>query len=174
MSNPFIGEIRMFGGNFAPANWAFCNGQLMSIAQNDALYALIGTTYGGDGVNTFGLPDLQGRIPLHQGTSGGNTAVIGERAGVENVTLTTNQLPIHNHPVSAAGGANSDSPANNLLASTATGSELYAQAGSAGLNQAAPQEIPPSGGSNFPHDNMMPFLAVSFIICLFGIFPSRN
>jgi microcystin-dependent protein len=174
MSDPFIGEIRMFGGSFAPVNWAFCNGQLMAIDQNDALYALIGTTYGGDGVNTFGLPDLQGRIPLHQGSNGGNTAVIGQLAGVENVTLTTNQLPIHNHPVSAAAGANSASPANNLLASTATGSELYARAGSAGFNQAAPQEIPPSGGSNFPHDNMMPFLAVSFIICLFGIFPSRN
>jgi microcystin-dependent protein len=116
MSNPYIGEIRMFGGNFAPAGWAFCNGQLVAISQNDALFTLIGTTYGGDGQNTFGLPDLQGRIPLHMGTNPqtGTNFVIGEKAGGESVTLTTQQIPVHNHPfiVSAAKG---DTPMWALL-----------------------------------------------------------
>lgn len=160
----------MFGGNFAPRNWAFCNGQLMAISQNDALFALIGTTYGGDGQNTFALPNLQGRVPMHQG----NGTVIGEIAGAESVTLLTAQLPLHSHNVAIGTDAVTPLPTNNRLAMTATGSEIYAPAAGATLVQAAPQEIPVSGGGNQPHNNLMPFLVVSFIICLFGIFPSQN
>ncbi len=169
MSNPFIGEIRMFSGNFAPQGWAFCNGQLMAIAQNDALFTLLGTTYGGDGQNTFGLPDLRGRVPVHQGSG----FIIGQLAGNETATVLTNQLPPHIHTVGVGGSANTNSPLNNRLASTAAGSEIYAPPGGP-IVPAAPQEIPLTGGGSQPHDNMMPFLTVSFIISLFGIFPSQN
>ncbi len=169
MSNPFVGEIRMFGGNFAPQGWAFCSGQLMAIAQNDTLFTLIGTTYGGDGQNTFALPDLRGRVPIHQGSG----FVIGQLAGSESVTLTSNQLPPHVHTVNVGGSASTNSPANARLASTAAGSEIYAPPGGP-IVPAAPQEIPATGGGSQPHDNMMPFLTVSFIISLFGIFPSQN
>src|SRR5476649_1824071 len=111
----------MFGGNFAPQGWAFCSGQLMAIAQNDTLFNLIGTTYGGDGQNTFALPDLQGRVPIHQGSG----FIIGQLSGSENVTLSTNQLPPHVHTVSVGGSASTSSPSNGRLASTATGSEIY-------------------------------------------------
>jgi microcystin-dependent protein len=173
MGSPYVGEIRMFGGNFAPAGWAFCNGQLVPISQNDVLFTLIGTTYGGDGQNTFGLPDLQGRIPLHMGTDAGTgtTFSIGEKAGSETVTLTTQQLPSHNHALMAStNAAGSNAPANNMLATTTTDFYFAAPATAA----LAPQSIGPSGGGNQPHENLMPFLAVSFIISLFGIFPTQN
>lgn len=173
MSEPFLGEIRMFGGNFAPTGWAMCNGQLMSISQNTALFALLGTTYGGDGVTTFELPDLQGRLPIHQGTDpSGNSYVIGQRAGEEFVTLTVNQMPSHAHQMVAASDASSQSlPVGNLTANTtAAGVNLYGSGTAAAM---APAAINSVGGSQ-PHDNSMPFVVVNFIIALEGIFPSRS
>jgi microcystin-dependent protein len=165
MSDPYIGEIRMFAGNFAPRDWAFCAGQAIAISENEALFALIGTTYGGDGVNTFNLPDLRGRIPIHQGPS----FAIGQMAGEESVTLTPNQLPQHTHTAHAdAGAGGQTSPAGNVWA----GSSDFAVAGSIDAQMAA-GALEVAGGSE-PHDNMVPFLAVHFIICLFGIFPSQN
>jgi microcystin-dependent protein len=166
MSQPFIGEIRMFGGNFAPAGWAFCNGQVMSIAQNNALFALIGTTYGGDGVQTFNLPNLMGRLPTHQG--GG--FVIGQLAGTENVTLTLNQIPQHNHSVAAATSANSKSPSGAVYGGNTADHVYTANAPSAQMNAG----MVGIGGGSQPHSNMMPYGVVSFIISLFGIFPSQN
>jgi microcystin-dependent protein len=168
VSDPYIGEIRMFGGSFAPAGWAFCNGQLIPISENDALFTLIGTTYGGDGQETFALPDLQGRVPIHQG----NGFVLGQTAGVESVTLTTQQLPIHNHAwlASQNPGATTNPPAN-VLASVPAGGSVYIQdQASVALNQ---QSLQPMGGSQ-PHENMQPFLVISFILSLFGIFPPQN
>lgn len=174
----FLGEIRLFAGNFPPQGWTFCDGALLSIAQNDALFALIGTTYGGDGQSTFALPDLRGRVPLHQGTLAGNNYVIGQKAGVESVTLTNSQLPAHSHaagastavPPSAGSGVNLAGAAAYVPAAPAK-PRLYAAAGSSTVAM-SPQAIQPSGG-NQPHDNMAPFLAVSFIIALAGIFPSQ-
>lgn len=173
MSTPYIGEIRMFAGNFAPVNWAMCNGQLLPISQYDALYALIGTTYGGDGQQTFALPNLQSRIPLHQGTNPGNgqTYVIGQIAGEETVTLTVPTIPSHRHTVLAATNASSVSP-----------SGAYFGGGQANLSMyfAPPPSVPMStqmvgiGGGSQPHENMVPFLAVTFIIALFGIFPTQG
>jgi microcystin-dependent protein len=173
MANNFVGEIRMFAGSFAPAGWVFCNGQLLPISENEILFNLIGTTYGGDGQSNFAVPDLQCRIPLHMGTDPGTgtTFVLAQAAGVENVTLTTQQIPSHSHSLMAstnAGGSNA--PANNMLGTTTTNFYFAAPATAA----LAPQSIGASGGGNQPHDNMMPFLAVSFIISLFGIFPSQN
>lgn len=179
MSEQFTGEIRMFGGNFAPRNWAFCNGQLISIAENNALYALIGTTYGGDGQTTFGLPNLQGRLPLNQGNGSGLTPrTLGEIAGTEDVTLLQTQLPNHNHAANATSAdGNITGPANNAVPAkpASSGAFLYAVPGTAPVVPVAmpPQSIGPQGGSQ-PHANMMPSLAVSFIIALYGIFPSRN
>ena len=174
MGEPFIGEIRMFGGSFAPAGWAFCAGQLMPISENDTLFNLIGTTYGGDGQETFGLPDLQGRIPIHAGTgSDGITYQLGEKAGVETVTLTVNTIPAHNHTVVAsADPGNVPNPGNAIFAAGGGGEQMYSTppvnpAGS--LNAGA---ILPSGGSQ-PHDNTAPFLCISFILSLFGVFPHQ-
>lgn len=168
MSNPFIGEIRMFGGTFAPQGWAFCNGQLMAISQNDSLFTLIGTTYGGDGQTTFGIPDFQGRIPIHQG--GGLT--IGEKAGTESVTLTTQQIPVHNHVAQCSTDPGSQGPANGVWAAHAS-QQIYTSNAPAGVQFNANAAIGGAGGSQ-PHDNMMPFLVVSFIISLFGVFPTQN
>lgn len=171
MSSPFVGEIRMFGGNFAPAGWALCDGQLLPISENDTLFTLIGTTYGGDGQTTFALPDLQGRLPVHQGTGAGlSTRVIGEKSGVENVTLTTNQIPSHTHSAlgqSATG--NQPSPAGNVWAASSL-NQFSSSAANVTMNAAS---IGNSGG-NQPHDNFMPYLCVNFIISLFGIFPTQN
>lgn len=175
MSQPYVGEIRMFGGNFAPAGWAFCDGQLMPISENDTLFTLIGTTFGGDGESTFGIPDLRGRVPIHAGTaSSGNTYVLGETGGVESVTISTQQMPIHNHPALAASAGQVASPAGGVLAtavSSQAGMKIYSTAApTTGLNA---NSISASGGSQ-PHDNIQQTLAVSFIISLFGIFPSQT
>jgi len=173
MSSPYIGEIRMFAGNFAPAGWALCNGALLPISENDALFNLIGTTYGGDGQSTFALPNLQSRIPIHQGPG----FVIGQTGGEETVTLTTNQIPSHNHAVlasSTAGG--SANPSGNVLANEGgTGNaqvSLYNNAPTA-FQAISPSTIGNAGGSQ-PHDNMAPYLCVNFILSLFGVFPSQT
>lgn len=170
MGQPYIGEIRMFGGNFAPAGWAFCNGQLLPIAENDALFNLIGTTYGGDGQETFGLPNLQGRAPVHQGTGPGlSTYQLGEAAGVESVTLTINQIPIHTHPLLATEiSAQNPQPEGSVLSQSPTIQPYLTDAGQVALS---PNAVSPVGGSQ-PHENMQPFLCISFIISLFGVFPS--
>jgi microcystin-dependent protein len=161
----------MFAGNFAPAGWAFCAGQTVPIAENDALYTLIGTTYGGDGEETFGLPDLQGRIPIHQG--GAFNHQVGEKSGVESVTLNTQQLPVHNHRVAATidQGTLPD-PANNVLARSATPGVFLYNSDVADVQLAVPS-VTPVGGSQ-PHDNMGPYLVINYIISLFGIFPSQT
>ncbi|WP_196137518.1 phage tail protein [Aliikangiella sp. G2MR2-5] len=177
MSEPYIGEIRMFAGNFTPRSWANCSGQLLSIAQNNALFALLGTTYGGDGRTTFALPDFQGRIPVHQGLGPGLTPrVIGQKFGSEKVTLNVNQIPNHNHAfVASLNDADSSNPASDVLASQSDGDKPYAGAASdpANFQQLNSQTIGLSGGG-LSHTNMMPSLCVNFIICLFGIFPSRS
>lgn len=172
MSSPYIGEIRMFGGNFAPNGWAFCNGQLLPIAENDALFALIGTTYGGDGETTFALPDLRSRVPIHQGTgSSGTSYQPGGSGGGETVTLTTSQIPIHNHALTATTTlGNETNPAENVLAQS-TRADMYEERSPNA--QLAPNALSPAGGSQ-PHDNIQPYLAISFIISLFGIFPSQT
>ena len=172
MSNPFIGEIRMFGGNFAPQGWAFCDGTLMQISQNDTLFNLIGTTYGGDGQNTFALPDLRGRVPIHQGTAAGlSTYVIGENGGVETETLSTTQIPAHRHGLLAnpAPGALSG-PSGSYFGASSSLALYSGNSPNASLNAAALS----NGGGSQPHDNLQPFLCVSFIISLFGVFPTRN
>lgn len=171
MSEPFLGEIRVFAGNFAPSGWAFCDGSLLPISENDALYALIGTTYGGDGVSTFRLPDVRGRSPLHQGKGPRVTSnhVIGEQGGVEEVTLTALQMPAHSHQPTYAATATSTSPAAARWA--AQGSSAYSDAAPAA--QLAADALMPAGGGQ-SHENMLPFLAVSYIIALTGIFPSQG
>ena len=171
MSNPYIGEIRIFAGNFAPSGWAFCDGSLLAISQYSALFNLIGTTYGGDGLSTFGLPNLLGRIPVHQGTdSQGNSYVLGQEGGAESVMLTANQLPIHTHAAQgSANGGSSNSAANGVWANW-TGSQYSDQPPNAQMNAGALA----SSGSNAAHDNRMPYVAVSYIISLFGIYPSQN
>ena len=165
MAQPYVGEIRMFAGNFAPAGWMFCEGQLLPISENETLFQLIGTTYGGDGESTFALPDLRGRIPIHQG----NGFVLAETGGAEEITLTTQQIPIHSHPMlaSVAAGQNSD-PANQVTAQHPTMSLYSALPPNAPLS---PLVVGSVGGSQ-PHTNFQPYLCVDFIISLFGIFPS--
>lgn len=165
MAQPYVGEVRMFGGNFAPAGWMFCEGQLLPISENETLFQLIGTTYGGDGESTFALPDLRGRIPIHQG----NGFLLAETGGVEDVTLTFNQIPTHSHPfLGSTNTATSPQPANNVPGKS-TQIDLFINAIPGDpLNQAA---TVPVGGSQ-PHTNFAPYLCVSFIISLFGLFPS--
>lgn len=165
MAQPYVGEIRMFAGNFAPAGWMFCEGQLLPISENETLFQLIGTTYGGDGQSTFALPDLRGRLPLHQG----NGFVLAETGGAEEITLTVNQIPAHSHPLLASTSvANQSSPANNVVAQS-TSADLYIEDTPA-ANMAA-TAIGSVGGSQ-PHTNFQPYLCVNHIISLFGIFPS--
>jgi microcystin-dependent protein len=165
VAQPYVGEIRMFAGNFAPAGWMFCEGQLLPISENETLFQLIGTTYGGDGQETFGLPDLRGRIPLHQG----NGKNLAEAAGVESVTLTIQQIPNHGHPYTGAATAgNQVSPSGNLAANSTSVKPYIAEDQDGNFSASA---VTPTGGSQ-PHDNFMPYLCVDFIISLFGIFPS--
>ncbi len=174
MPDPFLGEIRMFAGTFAPSGWAFCDGQLLSISQASALFALLGTTYGGNGQVTFGLPDLRGRIPVHAGTGSDlSPRTLGEGAGEEQVTLTNAQLPTHNHRWQATGSTgNSATPTSRLLATAP--SDIYIDRDDAetpvDMNAAALTEV----GNNQPHTNLQPFRCIHFIIALFGIFPSQS
>ena len=181
MSNAFLGQITMFGGNFAPRGWAFCNGQLLPIAQNDALFTLIGTTYGGDGITTFALPNLQSRLPIHFGQGPGLSAYqMGQAAGVPNVTLTVQQLPAHSHFLDATTvAATSTTIANNLVNATVIGDSnplFYwtPQQGETPAPVPMAQQACGISGGNMPHDNLMPSLCITFIIALQGIFPSRN
>ena len=169
---PFIGEIKLFAGNFQIQGHAYCQGQLMSIAQNEALFALIGTTYGGDGQTTFGLPDLRSRIPIHEGTGQGlSLRTIGEMGGAENVTLIPGQLPAHTHAMSCnSGTGNSANPANNFWAAQPALLQ-YDPAGTASPLKANAISI--SGGSQ-PHENLQPYLTINYLIALEGIFPGRN
>lgn len=173
MANPYVGEIRMFGGNFAPAGWAFCNGATLPISENDVLFNLIGTTYGGDGQNTFQLPNLQSRVPNHMGTGGGGTYQIGEMGGVESVTLTVSQIPSHNHLANGSNSGGSDTPSNNFWGSSVTGKPYVLDTNVAANVQMNAATIGPSGG-NQPHDNMIPFLCINYIIALYGVYPSPN
>jgi len=167
MAQPYVGEIRMFAGNYAPAGWRFCEGQLLPISENETLFNLIGTTYGGDGQNTFALPDLRGRLPLHQG----NGFILAETGGAEEITLTVNQIAAHSHPMLAsADSANTLNPGSNVVGSTLTATPYFA---SPPANPLAPQAISPVGGSQ-PHTNFQPYLCIDFIISLFGIFPSQT
>jgi microcystin-dependent protein len=172
MSNPYVGEIRIFGGNFAPAGWAFCDGSLLPISENEILFNLIGTTYGGDGQSTFALPDLRGRLPVHMGTGAGlSPFVIGQSGGVETVTLTTSQIPGHSHALLASGdNASASAAAGNVLAQTPTYTPYIAASADTPLNA---QSIAATGGSQ-PHSNFQPYLCVNFIISLFGIFPTQT
>jgi microcystin-dependent protein len=164
MAQPFVGEIRMFAGNFPPAGWAFCDGQLMPISENEVLFTLIGTTYGGDGESTFALPDLRGRIPIHQGSG----FILAETGGAEQITLTVQQIAAHSHPLIATTSvANQSSPSNNVVAQS-TAADLYIEdTATAALAASA---IGPVGGSQ-PHTNFQPYLCIEFIISLFGLFP---
>ena len=173
MSSPFVAEIRIFGFNFAPKGWAFCNGQLMPISQNTALFSLLGTTYGGNGISTFGLPNLQGSAPLHPGQGAGlSLRDLGESGGEQNVTLLASEMPAHAHGALGFAGAGGQGPTNNA----------WADANQRGISEYAPssaQNVPMSPqalsvtGSSFPHNNMMPYLVLNFCIALQGIFPSR-
>jgi microcystin-dependent protein len=169
MAEPFLGEVRIFGGNFAPRGYANCDGQILSIQQNTALFSLLGTTYGGNGVTTFALPDLRGRVPLH--FSGATS--LGLSAGVENVTLTTAQIPAHDHGIQAsAEAAGSTSPSGNVLAKKPRfGADVYAPPAS--LIALLPASVANTGGSQ-PHTNEQPYLVLTFMIALVGVFPSRN
>lgn len=167
MAQPYVGEIRMFAGNFAPAGWMFCEGQLLPISENETLFNLIGITYGGDGQRTFALPDLRGRAPVHQG----NGYTLAETDGVEAVTLTVNQIPAHSHALLYSTGAGTQaSPVGNVLSTTPARDHRYSSDTGSAVNMAA-VAVGPAGGSQ-PHENLSPYLAVSFIISLFGIFPS--
>ncbi|HEY5885869.1 MAG TPA: tail fiber protein [Pyrinomonadaceae bacterium] len=171
MAQPYIGEIRMFAGNFAPAGWMLCEGQTLPISENETLFTLIGTTYGGDGQSTFNLPDLRGRVPIHQGSGAGSTFALAEQAGVESVTLTTQQIPVHSHVQLCHSGGGATTP--NPLNAVASPSDLsqYSTAGSDGSQMGTPAMLSdPTGGSQ-PHTNFMPYLCVNFIISLFGLFP---
>jgi microcystin-dependent protein len=167
MGQPYVGEIRMFGGNFAPAGWMFCEGQLLPISENETLFQLLGTTYGGDGESTFALPDLRGRLPIHQG----NGFILAETGGAEEVTLTVNQIPSHTHAfLASTDSAVSAGPGGNVPSTTNVAKKVYAGPASAPTAMSA-LAIGPTGGSQ-PHTNFQPYLCVSFIISLFGLFPS--
>ncbi len=173
MSDPFIGEIRMFAGNFAPRGWAFCDGQLLAVSQNNALFSLFGTTYGGDGRTTFGLPELRGRIPIHAGQGPGlNNYRLGQKSGTELVTLTPQQMPSHTHTFGVRNGlGTSASPEGHTLAEYDPTEDLYT---SRTPNQTAASGTIGNTGGTQPHGNMMPFLCVNFIVSLLGIYPSRH
>jgi microcystin-dependent protein len=172
MSEPFVGEIRMFAGNFAPRGWAFCDGQLLAVSQNDALFSLLGTIYGGDGRTTFGLPDMRGRIPVHAGHGPGLSDVrLGAKGGAEKVTLTVNQMPSHGHPLSVSGDlSNTPNPQDNTFGRVAGGDVFATDLAPVNLNS---ESVTHLGGSR-SHTNLQPFLCIHFIIALFGIYPSRH
>jgi microcystin-dependent protein len=170
MSNPFVGEIRLFAGNFPPQGWSFCDGQLMSIAENVVLFQLIGTTYGGDGQNTFALPDLRGRVPVHQGI-GQSSYVVGQQGGAETVTVTAGQMPAHRHALLASTSPAGTTHGPSEVLGSSAAMRFY---GSGTPNMAMDPTAVTQVGGNQPHDNMPPFVALSYIVSLFGIFPSQN
>ena len=172
---PFLGEIRNFGFNFAPRGWASCNGQLLSIAQNTALFSLLGTTYGGNGQTTFALPDLRGRVPVGMGNGPGLSPIVqGEMAGQESHTLIASEMPQHNHVLNAkTAGGNQGGPSGNLLAASDQRNSQYATSATSGDTTMAATTIGTAGG-NQPHNNMQPFLGSNFAIAVEGIFPARN
>jgi len=169
MSQPYVGEVRLVGFNFAPVGWALCNGATIAISENPTLFNLIGTTYGGNGQTTFNLPNLQGRTPIHQGSNGVNTYAIGQTGGVETVTLNINQYPLHNHALmGSSNNGTLNSPTNNA----AGGLAVYAAVTPAiAMNS---NMVGMSGGGSQPHDNMQPYQVLNWIISLFGVFPSQT
>jgi microcystin-dependent protein len=181
MASPYIGEIRCFGFNFAPIGWALCNGQLLSIAENNALFAILGTIYGGDGTTTFGLPNLQGQIPMHWGNGpGGFNTAIGQVQGVTTVTLITSQIPIHTHTVTAVEVPSGGDPertavpaSNTFLGPSQVPNAAYQKTPASVTAAFSNKAISIQGGSQ-PHDNMQPYLTLNFCIALEGIFPSQN
>ena len=177
VTNPYIGEIRLFAGNFAPADWAFCAGQLIAISENEALFNLIGTTYGGNGVTDFALPNLQSRVPVHIGSGAGTNYVLGQTGGVESVALTLQQMPSHNHTLGASTTGQTLTPASNTLLGAAT---APSQPGSTYAYRASPQNanLNPNtilnSGSGQPHPNIQPYVAVNYIIALYGRYPPQS
>ena len=173
MSEPFIAEIKIFAGNFAPRGWAFCDSQLLQIAQNTALFSLVGTTYGGDGRTTFGLPDLRGRAPMHPGNGPGlSNRRLGQRGGAETATLIDTQMPSHSHDVQAINSpASLFTPGNTTHLARSVGANAYDESPDATLHTDA---LEPLAGGGQSHNNLQPFLTLFFIIALTGIFPSRN
>jgi microcystin-dependent protein len=173
MANPFVGEIRCFGFNFAPQGWAFCNGQVQPISQNEALFNLIGTTYGGDGQTTFALPNLQSRVPIHQGSLAGNNYILGQVSGVETVTVNTLELPAHTHAITATSNAATlkRPVTNTFYAASSSGNNFY-ESGTT-LTALASNTVSSAGGGQ-AHSNIQPYLTLNWCISLFGIFPSRN
>ncbi len=167
MAQPYVGEIRMFAGNFEPAGWMFCEGQLLPISENETLFNLIGTTYGGDGQSTFALPDLRGRLPLHQG----NGFILAETGGAEEVTLTVNQIPGHSHQMLGSLNTATSLAASDGVPSASTGATVSPYGTDAPRTNLSPLAVTSVGGSQ-PHTNFQPYLCVNFIISLFGIFPS--
>jgi microcystin-dependent protein len=165
MAQPYVGEIRIFAGNFAPAGWAFCDGQILPISENETLFQLIGTTYGGDGQSTFALPDLRGRLLLHQG----NGFILAETGGVETVTLTSSQIPAHGHPMLASTAPGTQNAPSNSVTAASPSVQLYI--GDVPDSNLATTAVGSTGGSQ-PHNNFQPYLCVNFILSLFGIFPS--
>jgi microcystin-dependent protein len=171
-TGPYIGEIVIVAFNFAPAGWASCNGQLLPISENDALFALIGTTYGGDGQNTFALPDLRGRVPIHQGQGPGlNSYILGETGGAETVTLTLNQMPSHEHTIFGQSALGTTSVPTGSVWASQSRLNVYSSANpDTPMNSGSVSTV----GGNQPHDNRSPYLALNYVISLFGVFPSRN
>lgn len=174
MSDPFVAEIRMFPFNFPPKGWAFCDGQLMPLSQNTALFSLLGTTYGGDGKSTFALPDLQGSAPMQPGQGQGlSLRDLGEQSGSESITLLISEIPSHTHNIMASAGiANLNAPGTDRALARSSGGTIYQATTNQNLVTMAPQELAPTGGS-LPHNNMQPYLTVNFCIALQGIFPAR-
>lgn len=176
----YIGQIVMFAGNFAPRGWAFCNGQLLSIAQNTALFSILGTTYGGNGQTTFGLPDLRGRLAISPGTGPGLSPYqLGESGGIENVTLLVNEMPSHTHTANGTiqaknGQPDESNPGNMVPASLTNGTEGYADSSNTTMKSGGVNVTLNPAGGNQPHSNIQPYLCVNYIICLYGIYPSRN
>ncbi len=168
MSQPYVGEIRMFAGNFAPSGWMLCQGQLLAISEYETLFNLIGTTYGGNGSSTFALPDLQGRVPIHMGSFSGLNSIIGQSGGSETVTLTSAQLPVHTHAVNAASAGETDNPAGSVWAGSSAKSYSII-----GYNLTMNSNTVSLSGGSQPHENMIPYVSLNFIISLFGIFPSQ-
>jgi microcystin-dependent protein len=167
MAQPYVGEIRMFAGSFAPVGWMFCDGQLLPISENETLFQLIGTTYGGDGPETFALPDLRSRVPIHQGDG----YILAETGGAEDITLTVNQIPIHSHPLLASSTAGDQiSPGNNIPGASFNVTPYLNDSPTGNFNAGS---VGVSGGSQ-PHTNLQPYLCISFIISLFGLFPSQT